>query len=150
MDDAAGTTFLASEDQGWTDLMEAIEAVPEERRGEEGAVPGWSPQDVVWHVAYWVGRAADVLELAGQGPPYPDEPDDPAYYDAENAVVRTEGLAMTWDEILEYLASGRGRARREIERCLERDREWIHERYAEEVEHYREHAGQLRAFVQAG
>ena len=139
--------ILAEEDQAWADLREAMAAVPAERRDAEGVVPGWSTHDTVWHTAYWVGRAADVLDLATQGPPYPDEPDDESYYDEENAQVFATGRGMTWDEVLDHFAAGRDRARGAMGRCAESDLEWMSERLTEEIEHYREHASQIRAFV---
>jgi hypothetical protein len=127
--------------------MEAIAAVPVERRATEGVVPGWSTHDTVWHTAYWVGRAADVLELACQGPPYPEEPEEESYYDEENAKVFATGRGMTWDEVLAYFTAGRGRARGAVGRCDESDLEWMSERCSEEIEHFREHASQIRAFA---
>ncbi len=138
---------LAEEDQAWAELMEAIAAVPAERRVSEGVVPGWSTHDTVWHTAYWVGRAADVLDLACQGPPYPEEPEDESYYDGENALAFATGREMTWDEILDYFAAGRNRARDAMERCAESDLEWMSERSSEEIGHYREHESQIRAFA---
>jgi hypothetical protein len=138
---------LAEEDQAWADLMEAMAAVPAERRDAEGVVPGWSTHDTVWHTAYWVGRAADVLDLATQGPPYPAEPDDESYYDEENAQVFATGRGMTWDEVLAYFTAGRGRARGAMERCAESDLEWMSERFSEEIGHFREHGSQIHAFA---
>jgi hypothetical protein len=138
---------LGQEDQAWADLMEVSTAVPAERRLIEGVVPGWSAHDTLWHVGYWVGRAAGALELAAQGPPYPDEPDDESYYDEENAQVFATGRGMTWDEVLDHFATGRNLARDAVRRCEDRDLEWLSERLTEEIDHYREHASQIRAFA---
>lgn len=139
--------ILAEEDQAWADLMEAIAAVPADRRVTEGVVPGWSTHDMVWHTGYWVGRAAEVLDRASQGPPYPEEPEEGSYYDAENDRAFPTGRGMTWDEILDHFAAGRDRARDVMERCAESDLEWMSERFSEEIGHYREHASQIRAFA---
>jgi hypothetical protein len=138
---------LAQEDRAWADLMEAVAAVPAERRITEGVVPGWSTHDVVWHTAYWVSRAADVLVLACQGPPYPDEPENESFYDGENDRAFATGRGMTWDEVQDYFASGRDRARGAMERCADSDLEWMSERCSEEIGHFREHASQIRAFA---
>lgn len=139
--------ILADEDQAWADLMGAIEAVPAERRDIEGVVPGWSAHDTVWHTAYWAGQAAEVLELAAQGPPYPEEQDEESFYDSENDRAFAAGRAMRWDEILDYFEASRTRERDAMQRCAERDLEWLSERLTEEIEHYREHASQIRAFA---
>jgi hypothetical protein len=141
---------LAGEEQAWNELMEAISAVPAEHRNTEGVVPGWSTHDTVWHVGYWVGRVVDVLERAAQGPPYPEEPEEDSYYDAENDRAFARGRDMTWDEILEYHATSRSRAREVIEGCEDRDVEWLCARFQEEIDHYREHASQIRAFISEG
>lgn len=139
--------ILAEEDQAWADLKEASAAVSAERRLIEGVVPGWSTHDTLWHVGYWVGRAAGVLELAAQGPPYPEEPEEESFYDGENVRAFATGRGMTWDEVLDHFAAGRDRARDAMGRCAESDLEWMSERFTEEIEHYREHASQIRAFA---
>ncbi len=137
---------LDLEGEAWTELMAAVEAVPAERRAVDGVVPGWSTHDVLWHVAYWVGRAADVLDRALHGPPYPEEPEDDAYYDEQNAAAVSTGRAMTWDEIAAHLARSRERFRSALETCDSVTCGWISERSMEEIEHYRVHAAQIRAF----
>ena len=54
--------MLEREDEAWGRSAETISAVPAERRDVEGVVPGWTVHDLVWHVGYWAGYAADVIE----------------------------------------------------------------------------------------
>jgi hypothetical protein len=139
---------LALDDEVWADLMRAAAAVPEGRRDVEGVVPGWSSHDVVWHVAYWVARAARVLEEVRPGGPYPEEPEEGAYYDAENDAAMPAGRAMTWDAVLAHGEQGHDRARRVVAECDETVSAWVRDRYLEEVDHFREHAAQINAFLQ--
>ena len=138
---------LGDEERAYLQLIEAAEGVTDDRRTAEGVVPGWSTHDVLWHTAYWVGRAADVMQRAAGGPPYPEEPEDGAYYDSENDRAFLVGREMRWEEIVDHLTTSRTRARDTVQRCEARDLEWLCERLSEESEHYREHAAQIRAFV---
>jgi hypothetical protein len=140
-------TCLDTEDEVARGFQEVLGRVPPALREDGEVVPGWAPHDVAWHVAYWLGRAADVIEEAAAGPPYPAEPDDLAYYDAENDRVLAAGRAESWEGILGMFDEGRARARQTIATCSERDLEWIWERWEEELDHLREHSAELREFL---
>jgi hypothetical protein len=44
--------LLEREDQAWLAFVDAFAAVPEDQRDQQGVVPGWSTQDLVWHCGY--------------------------------------------------------------------------------------------------
>jgi hypothetical protein len=136
------------ENQRFQELMGAIDMVPADRREERGVVPDWSTHDVLWHVAYWVGRAADVLDQARQGPPFPEEPEEDSYYDEQNAAAVAPGRAMSWEQVVEHFERSRERLRSALESCDEATCEWITERSMEEVEHYHVHTAQVRDFAE--
>ena len=54
--------MLRREEDAWRRFAETVRAVPADRRDVEGVVPGWTVHDLVWHVGYWAGYAADVIE----------------------------------------------------------------------------------------
>lgn len=137
---------LRQEDDLYTHLLEAIGAVTVDRRTAEGVVPGWSTHDVLWHVTYWVGHASTMLEQASFGPPFPDEPEEGAYYDARNAEEFATGRELTWDQVTARLSDARRRLRSALEAAPDAARPWMSERAMEEVQHYRVHAAQIRAF----
>jgi len=57
--------LLQREDQAWTAFVDAFAAVPDDRRDDEGVVPGWSTKDLVWHCGYWAGYVGEALEAIG-------------------------------------------------------------------------------------
>jgi hypothetical protein len=136
------------EDAAAIELSRAIAAVSVDRRERAEVIPGWTTHDVLWHVAYWAGNAADVLEQASQGPPFPEEPDDDAFYDQRNEEMFATGRGMAWDDIVHQFERSRSRMRSALESCAPSASGWAAERAMEEVEHYRDHASQVRAFTE--
>jgi hypothetical protein len=55
------------EDEAWRRFAETLRVILAERRDIEGVVPGWTVHDLVWHVGYWAGYAADVIECDRAG-----------------------------------------------------------------------------------
>ena len=59
--------LLAEEDRGWLELTEVFGDVPPERFDEPFVTDqGWSPKDVMYHVAAWSEEAATVLRTRRQ------------------------------------------------------------------------------------
>ena len=55
--------LLTEEEAGWTALLGAFDAVPHERFEEPTVTPeGWSPKDLMFHVAAWCGECDTHLE----------------------------------------------------------------------------------------
>ena len=67
--------LLQKEDAAWTTFVDAFSKVPEDRRSDEGVVPGWSTHDLVWHCGFWAGYVADVLRKIARGEPTEDSQD---------------------------------------------------------------------------
>ena len=88
--------LLQREDAAWSAFVDAFGAVPEDRRSDEGVVPGWSMHDLVWHCGFWAGYVAEVLHKIARGEPTEDSQD----WDAFNAIVVEDGRAMSWDEVI--------------------------------------------------
>jgi len=130
-----------------TRLTQAVQDAPPDLRSIDGVVPDWTIQDTLWHVAFWVNHAADILEAIRPGEPLPEEPEEGEYYDAKNEEAFPQGRAMEWHDIVVHLDQGRERARRALAACDEANSDWAAERLMEEVEHLREHDAQIRAFV---
>lgn len=54
--------LIADESAGWDRLLQLFASIPEGRFEEPTVTPeGWSPKDVMFHVAYWTRDCADVL-----------------------------------------------------------------------------------------
>jgi hypothetical protein len=69
--------LLQAEEAAWAEFVAEVSRVPEHRRGEEGVVPNWSVNDLVFHNGKWAGVAAEKLALirdtGGAGEDDPDE-----------------------------------------------------------------------------
>lgn len=138
--------LLKRENEARHELVDAIAAVPFDRRDIEGVVPGWSIHDLVWHCAYWAAYASDVLERLQRGEPEPEEPEDENAWDAE---ILAAGRGMSWDEAILQLEQNRERARRALSAFGElpdEAEEWFTD---DTFDHYQEHAAQIRAFSAA-
>ncbi|HEV2950847.1 MAG TPA: hypothetical protein VGZ51_01990, partial [Actinomycetota bacterium] len=53
--------LLQREEAAWAEFVAEVGRVPEHRRGDEGVVPGWSVNDLVFHNGRWAGVAAEKL-----------------------------------------------------------------------------------------
>ena len=61
--DAEVERLLTEEETGWAVLLGAFDAVPKERFEEPTVTPeGWSPKDLMFHVAAWCGECDTQLE----------------------------------------------------------------------------------------
>ena len=122
--------------------MDAFAAVPDDRRDDEGVVPGWSTKDLVWHCGYWAGYVGDALEKIGRGETLEDQ-----NWDAMNDAVIVEGRGMAWDEVIVQSEHNRERARAALLALATVTDAALEEFTGETFEHYEEHAAEIRAFT---
>jgi hypothetical protein len=134
--------LLQREDAAWSAFVDAFGAVPEDRRSDEGVVPGWSVHDLVWHCGFWAGYAAEALHKIGRGEPN----EDPQDWDALDTSVVEDGRGMSWDEIIVRAEENRVRCRDALEALATLTDEAVDEFGGETFEHYEEHAAQIRTF----
>ncbi len=138
--------LLAQEAVAWDALRTAMDAVPADRRNEEGVVPGWSVHDLVWHCGYWAGFVGGELEKIAAG--LPAEPDhDDAYWDAVNAKVFEEARTLSWEEAWARSERERERARAALARLGAPTEEAADEFAGETFRHYEEHAAEVDTFL---
>jgi Mycothiol maleylpyruvate isomerase N-terminal domain len=138
--------LLQREDTAWSALVDAFAAIPDGRRDVEGAVPGWSVKDLVWHCGYWADYVGDVLERMGAGQPEPPDQD----WDELNRLVIEDGRGMTWDEVIVAAERGRDRARSALI-AMSQVTEPAESEFADETyQHYEEHAAEIRSFASTG
>jgi Mycothiol maleylpyruvate isomerase N-terminal domain len=134
--------LLQREDAAWSAFVDAFGAVPDDRRSDEGVVPGWSVHDLVWHCGFWAAYAAEVLHKIARGEPT----EDPQDWNALDANVLEDGRAMSWDEVIVRSEENRVRCREALEALPTLTDAAIEEFTGETFEHYEEHAAQVRAF----
>jgi DinB family protein len=137
--------LLQKEDAAWSAFVDAFSTVPEDRRSDEGVVPGWSVHDLVWHCGFWAGYVAEVLRKLGRGEPTDDSQD----WDAFNAIVVQDGRGMSWDEVITRSEQNRVACREALRALTALSDEAIDEFKGETFEHYEEHAAEILTFVGA-
>jgi hypothetical protein len=136
--------LLRREDESWMGFVDAFGSVPDNRRDEQGVVPGWSVHDLVWHCGYWTGYVADVLEKMKNGVPIADDDTD---WDAFNEEILVVGRGMRWDQVIVQAEANRERARSALLALDEVTDAAVEEFSDETFAHYDEHAAEIRAFV---
>ena len=137
--------LLEHEASSWGALMTAVDRVPEDRRTEPGAVPGWSVADLVWHCGYWVDDAARRIEAIAAGTPEPDDPE--SVWQKTNDEIAEDSKAMSWDEIITRSEAARERIRAVVSSLSEippaAESEFVEETFG----HYDEHSAEIEAFA---
>lgn len=142
------TELLDREASSWEALIAAVAKVPESRRTEPGAVPGWSVADLVWHCGYWADDAARRIELIAAGTPEPDEAE--SVWQKTNDEIAEDSKAMAWDEILSRSEAARERIRGALASLSEIATDAESEFVEETFEHYDEHAAEIERFAAGG
>ena len=103
---------------GWKPAPEAefvaeVNRVPEHRRGEEGVVPGWSVNDLVFHNGRWAGVAAEKLGLIRDtGSAGEDDPDE--VWRGKNDLWAAESKSMLYQEAMSRALADRDLAARDF------------------------------------
>jgi hypothetical protein len=137
--------LLEREASSWEALIAAVARVPEDRRAEPGAVPGWSVADLVWHCGYWVEDAARRIEAIAAGTPEPDDPE--AVWQKTNDEVAALSKTMSWDEVVARSEAARDRIRAVLSSLSEIPPAAESEFVDETIEHYDEHAAEIERFA---
>ena len=139
--------LLADEDRRWLELTEVFGEVPPERFDEPTVTDkGWSPKDVMYHVAAWAEEAATVLGRIAAGTHREGDVDT----QAKNEEWFEVGRGLDDDVVRIRFAKGRVAMRQAFSRLREVDAtawEWFDE---SGPRHYREHLPDLRAFLERG
>jgi hypothetical protein len=139
--------LLADEDRTWLELTEVFGDVPPERFDEPSVTgEGWSPKDVMYHVAAWSEEAAKVLGRIAAGTHRPGDPDTQALNEAWFEV----GRGLDDDVVRSRFAKGRTAMRQAFSSLSDVNAaawEWFEE---SGPRHYEEHLPDLRAFLERG
>jgi hypothetical protein len=139
--------LLAEEERGWLELTELFGDVPPERFDEPSVTPeGWSPKDVMYHVAAWADEAATVLGRIAAGTHREGDLDT----QAKNEEWFDVGRGLEEDVVRIRFAKGRTSMRQAFARLDDVDPnawEWFDE---SGPRHYAEHVPDLRSFLERG
>ena len=139
--------LLADEERGWLALTEVFGDVPPDRFDEPSVTDeGWSPKDVMYHVAAWSEEAAKVLGRIAAGTHRESDPD----IQALNDEWFEEGRGLGEDFVRIRFAKERVAMRQVFSQLSEVDAnawEWFEE---SGPRHYAEHLPDLRSFLERG
>jgi hypothetical protein len=139
--------LLADEERGWLALTEVFGDVPPDRFDEPSVTDeGWSPKDVMYHVAAWSEEAAKVLGRIAAGTHRDGDPD----VQALNEEWFEAGRGLDHDVVRIRFAKGRVAMRQVFSQLTEVDAtawEWFEE---SGPRHYAEHLPDLRSFLERG
>ena len=138
--------LLKREEAAWAEFVAEVGRVPEHRRADDGVVPGWSVNDLVFHNGKWAGVAAEKLgALAASGSVGEDEPD--AVWEGKNDLWAAESKSMLYQEAMARALEDRERARAALLALSEVTDEaasWFTE---ETFDHYQEHTEEISRFA---
>jgi hypothetical protein len=136
---------LEEEDSGWGELTEAFGKIPPDRFEDPALTPeGWSPKDVMYHVAAWSEEAATVLRRIAAG----THREGPVDVEQKNGEWFAVSRGMDPDVVRLRFAKARISMREAFLRLDEVDAvalEWFDE---SGPRHYQEHLPDLRAFAE--
>jgi hypothetical protein len=139
--------LLADEERGWLALTQVFGDVPPDRFDEPTVTDGgWSPKDVMYHVAAWSEEAAKVLGRIAAGTHREGDPD----VQALNEKWFEAGRGLDDDVVRIRFAKGRVAMRQVFSQLTEVDAtawEWFEE---SGPRHYAEHLPDLRSFLERG
>jgi len=139
--------LLADEDRMWLELTEVFGDVAPERFDEPSVTKeGWSPKDVMFHVAAWADEAATVLGRIAAGTHREGDVDTQAKNDEWFEV----GRGLDDDVVRIRFAKGRTAMRQAFSNLSDVDAaawEWFDE---SGPRHYEEHLPDLRVFLERG
>jgi hypothetical protein len=127
-------------DTSWAVFRSLIDSVPESRVLEPVTPGTWSLRDIAGHIAWWENRAADqILGLTPSGP-------SGLSVDERNALEYARISELTYQEALAELEASHARIVQVV-----RDTPSVNRRdvEADTWEHYEEHGGDVRAWLEA-
>ena len=138
--------LLQTEETAWADFVKEVGRVPEHRRGEEGVVPNWSVNDLVFHNGKWAGVAAEKLaRIRDTGSAGEEDPDE--VWQDKNALWAAESKSMLYQEAMARALADREAARealRALSEVTEEAASWFKE---ETFDHYQEHTEEVSRFA---
>jgi hypothetical protein len=137
--------LLKREEAAWADFVAEVGRVPEHRRGDDGVVPGWSVNDLVFHNGRWAGVAAERLQVILEGSSPGEDPEE--VWQGKNALWAAESKSMLYQEAMARALEDRERARAAL-LALTRVTDEAASCFIEETyDHYQEHTEEVSRFA---
>jgi uncharacterized damage-inducible protein DinB len=131
-------------EDGWRDLLEAIDGIPDDRMEEPGVAGEWSVKDLLGHIAFWEDRASGHIERALAG--LPDEESD-AVVEELNAADHAARHDRTLSEERAALHRAHAAVIEQLESVAGLDAAQLDEAVSwDTYRHYAEHVPDIRAW----
>ena len=130
--------------EAWRQFEALLAAVPTERRETPDLEGGWSVKDVLWHIGFWWDDFRQTVETGEEAADDGDESTDDV-----NHREQERSRSMSWNAVRSAVLERRVAmlaAWRELPEIDDRVAESF---VSETVEHYDEHAPQLRELLDA-
>jgi hypothetical protein len=138
--------LLQAEEVAWAEFIAEVGRVPAHLRSDEGVVPGWSVNDLVFHNGKWAGVAAEKLgAIAASGAAGEEEPDE--VWEGKNELWAAESKSMLYQEAMARALADRERARAALlalPDVTDEAASWFTE---ETFDHYQEHTEEISRFA---
>jgi hypothetical protein len=138
--------LLKREEAAWTEFVAEVGRVPEHRRSDDGVVPGWSVNDLVFHNGKWAGVSAEKLGAIGaSGSAGEEDPDE--VWQGKNSRWAEESKSLSSEDAMTAALADRERARNALIALPEVTDEaasWFKE---ETFDHYEEHTEEVSRFA---
>ena len=138
--------LLKREEAAWAEFVAEVGRIPEHRRGDDGVVPGWSVNDLIFHNGRWAGVAAEKLTIIRRGEP-PGEDDPDPVWQGKNEMWAAESKSMTYQEAMAKALEDRKAARAALEALddiTDEAASWFIE---ETYDHYQEHTEEISRYA---
>lgn len=129
-------------DDAWSDFLEAIDGIPDDRMDEPGVAGEWSVKNLLGHIAFWEDRAVGHIERALAGQPEEESDDEVEALNADDHAARQHrtlseertALHRTHAAVIEQLESVAGLDATDLDEAIRWDT----------YQHYAEHAPDIR------
>ena len=138
--------LLEREGKAWSEFVAEVGRVPEPLRSNEGVVPGWSVNDLVFHNGKWAGVAAEKLgAILTSGSAGGDDPDE--VWRGKNDRWAEESKSLKYEQAMKAALEDRERARDALlalPDVTDEAASWFQE---ETFDHYQEHTEEVSRFA---
>jgi hypothetical protein len=138
------------------EVMRAVDAVDPSSHATPGLIGDWSVRDLLAHLGYWAGHAVEAIHAAEDGRPGEHGLDDPPTDEINDTVVRVarqtplDAVRKREAASFEALVTWLGRMEPTLLDVELGDGSTVEEAVrGDGVDHYREHADELRSVLQA-
>jgi hypothetical protein len=139
--------LLGRIDEGWREVLSALEGIPEERLEEPGACGDWSAKNLMGHLAFWDAHVLEEIERALAGQPV-EEVDFQALNDADQAerrgrtlVEEREAMHRAHAAVVDRLAGTTGSDAARLEQAIGTHTYEHYAAHAQEIQHWRHRVG---------